>query len=266
MNRYLSILAIISFFNFDLAYSSDYVTKDVIYTGVPVQINVSPGREILLMFSEDVSVRVPDALSDKADVVQIDLRTVSLKSSASFTSDRLIAASSKTTYLFDVSGSPSADKSMVLRLDSPDEIVAQGQAVQEVEPLGFDPQKPRQNPAVVLTRYVAQTLWAPDRLVPSNKEIRRVPVKHAAALPHLIRGARTTNRVLASWQGLGWYVTAVEVVSKSPVKLVIDPRDVRGHFRYITPQHPSIGPSGSESDRTTLYLISEQTFNESMTL
>lgn len=128
-----------------------------------------------------------------------------------------------------------------------------------------------------LTRYAAQQLYAPERLVDGDSAIKRIPVESKTSVP-LIRGGLIETVPIASWQGHGLTVTAVRVrnLSRHSLQLQFDRSDslqaldlsylVRGDWLTATLQHDRLGAMGDETDTTTLYLVSNRSFVESLSL
>ena len=55
-------------------------------------------------------------------------------------------------------------------------------------------------------------------------------------------------------------MTAVRITNLSSIPLELSLEDVRGHWIAATAQHGRIGPVGSETDTTALYLVCERAF------
>ncbi len=124
--------------------------------------------------------------------------------------------------------------------------------------------KTSKNPGYVeLTRFAAQQLYAPARLLKASTRIHRVSVaKHT--MTHLIHGEQIEATPVASWQSGSLYITAVELKNTSDDFINLDPRHLRGEWRTATFQHIRLHPTGSESDTTAVYLISDRPFHEVM--
>lgn len=129
-----------------------------------------------------------------------------------------------------------------------------------------EPQAPRIG-MVMLTRYAAQQLYAPERLaavpVPGivRAAVRRKPVDN------LFRGADggvLEARPVAAWRGGGLWVTAVRLHNAGGSERIVDPRNLRGRWLAATFQHARLGASGSDTDVTCVYLVSAQPFEESL--
>src|SRR3546814_14956845 len=62
-------------------------------------------------------------------------------------------------------------------------------------------------------------------------------------------------RALAAWRLEDQWVTAVSLTNTSARWLDLDPRALQGNFVAATFQHPHLGPAGTPSDTTVLYLV-----------
>ncbi|MCU7801137.1 MAG: DUF3438 family protein [gamma proteobacterium symbiont of Lucinoma myriamae] len=116
---------------------------------------------------------------------------------------------------------------------------------------------------VDLVRFASQQLYAPERLMPSHPSIYRTPLR-VKSLQSLYRGGELQSIPLASWKGAGLYVTAVKIQNKTMADLTLDPRLFRGQWRSRTLQYPGVSRYQSESDTTTVYLVSDRPFHESL--
>jgi integrating conjugative element protein (TIGR03749 family) len=111
---------------------------------------------------------------------------------------------------------------------------------------------------VTLTRFAAQQLYAPARLLKPASGIVRVPVP-TGEFP-LVRGGEVAAHALIGWRSGERYVTAVKLTNASKTPIVLDPRSLRGEWLTAAFQHNRLLPAGSEADTTAAYLISARPF------
>ena len=117
-------------------------------------------------------------------------------------------------------------------------------------------QAQRETPiAVVLTRYAAQNLYAPLRTVEPVAGIGRVNLRRDLVLDTLLPALPVRARALAAWRLEDQWVTAVRLINTSARWFDVDPRALQGNFVAATFQHPNLGPAGTASDTTVLYLV-----------
>lgn len=112
---------------------------------------------------------------------------------------------------------------------------------------------------VQLTRYAAQTVYAPRRLRPSSDGVRSIPMD-SKSIEGLIRGVRTRSRLIGQWRSGDLYVTAVQVTNLEGRSVSLDLEQLRGRWIAAALQHHTVLASGSDYDSTTLYLVCGQPF------
>lgn len=112
---------------------------------------------------------------------------------------------------------------------------------------------------VQLTRHAAQQLYAPRRLAWATPGVHQVEVL-LAPVPALIRGVQADVAPLGQWKSGPLYVTAVRVTNRSQFPMEIPLEQLRGRWLAATPQHGRIGPAGSDTDTTAIYLVCDRPF------
>lgn len=112
---------------------------------------------------------------------------------------------------------------------------------------------------VELTRHAARQLYAPRRLAAAMPGISQVAVS-TEVVPGLLRGAHVEAAPLGQWRSAGLFVTAVRVTNLSRFPLEIPLESMRGRWIAATAQHGRIGPAGSDTDTTAVYLVCERSF------
>ncbi len=127
--------------------------------------------------------------------------------------------------------------------------------------LESDPIRPSVSPApetpipVVLTRYAAQSLYAPLRTVEAVNGLSIVNLRRDLALDTLLPSLPVRATALAAWRLDDEWVTAVRLTNTTAQWLILDPRALQGDFVAATFQHSNMGPVGESSDTTVLYLV-----------
>ena len=112
---------------------------------------------------------------------------------------------------------------------------------------------------VQLTRHAARQLYAPRRLAWTTPGVHQVEVS-LAPVPALIRGVQADVAPLGQWKSGPLFVTAVRVTNRSKFPLEIPLEQLRGRWLAATPQHGRLGPAGSDTDTTALYLVCDRPF------
>jgi len=115
---------------------------------------------------------------------------------------------------------------------------------------------PRQTPiAVVLTRFAAQSLYAPLRTIEPVSGIRRVSLRRDINLETLLPTLPVHATPLAAWRLEDQWVTAVRLTNISDDEVTLDPRVLQGDFLTATFQHHVLGARGTPEDTTVVYLV-----------
>ncbi|KAF0809650.1 hypothetical protein A167_01465 [Alcanivorax sp. S71-1-4] len=108
---------------------------------------------------------------------------------------------------------------------------------------------------VVLTRYAAQSLYAPLRTVEPVNGVVRVNLRRDLALDTLLPTLPVRARALAAWRLEDQWVTAIRLTNTSGRWIDLDPRALQGDFVTATFQHPDLGPAGNSRDTSVVYLV-----------
>ena len=109
--------------------------------------------------------------------------------------------------------------------------------------------------AVVLTRYAAQSLYAPLRTVEPVPGVMRVNLRRDLPLDTLLPTLPVRAQALAAWRLEDQWVTAVRLTHTGSGWIDLDPRILQGDFLTATFQHPTLGPRGTSEDTTVVYLV-----------
>lgn len=107
----------------------------------------------------------------------------------------------------------------------------------------------------VLTRYAAQSLYAPLRTVEPLAGVTPVPLRRDLAVDTLLPTVPVQAVALAAWRLDNYWVTAVKLTHIRNGWIHLDPRSLQGDFIAATFQHPNLGPAGNSTDTTVAYLV-----------
>ena len=222
---------------------NDEVTERVLWKKTPIAVNLSVGKERLVGFPSSVSVGVPPGLASLLRSQSIN-GTLYLTAHQPFEATRVLvrAEGDGPIYVLDVSADVAGPKSPPL---------PELQILEAVPQWGY----------LALTRYAAQQLYAPARLLPSMPGIVRRPVSSVSF--ELVMGGQVEAIPMAAWRAGLYTVTAVELRNKSSRPVVLDPRQLRGSWLAATFQHNRLLPSGDDADSTAVYLVSDRSFEAS---
>ena len=242
----------------------------VLWDKRPISVHLQVGHERLIHFPDDVRYWLPDTVKRQVSVLAAN-GVLYIRAVEPFptTRIRIQGLNNQQIYLLDITASEVAAVS--------DELIVMTKESTRNRSMEATAYKATEDRRIRLTRYAAQQLYAPERLVDGDSAIKRIPVESKMSVP-LIRGGLIEAVPIASWQGHGLTVTAVRVrnLSRQSLQLQFDRSDshqaldlshlVRGDWLTATLQHDRLGAMGEETDTTTLYLVSNRSFVESLSL
>lgn len=110
---------------------------------------------------------------------------------------------------------------------------------------------------VALTRFAAQSLYAPLRTVEPVPGITRVNLRRKLPLDTLLPTLPVHARAIAAWRLDDVWITAVRLSNASTRWLDLDPRALQGNFQTGTFQHSTLAPKGAPDDTTAVYLVTK---------
>ncbi|WP_338523994.1 TIGR03749 family integrating conjugative element protein [Pseudomonas batumici] len=221
---------------------------------MPLAVPLRVGEERVVFIERNVRVGMPSSLQGKLRV-QSAGGALYLLASEPIAPSRLQLqdADDGTLILLDIAAEPNKTGDPPL------------EAMRIVEAVRMPPDSTDDSPAtqsvpstplpVALTRYAAQSLYAPLRTVEPVPGLRAVPLRDDLVLDTLMPELPLAYRALASWRLEDLWVTAVRLRNTSPHWLALDPRRLQGDFVSATYQHPDLGPKGESTDTTVLYLV-----------
>ena len=231
--------------------------QPIVWDKTPIGLTLTVGQERLVQFPGPITVGVPGGLAQLMRVQTVD-DTVYLLAQQPFEATRVIARERDggRTYVLDVSASTDGGQNPPVRItqaaeaNAPDSAAGDANELHGVAALRIG--------YVTLTRFAAQQLYAPARLLEDLPGVMRVPIKPDPVA--LLRGDTVTATPLIAWRADNLYVTAVKLTNRLAVPLVLDPRALRGGWLAATFQHTRLAKHADESDTTVVYLISSLPF------
>lgn len=226
---------------------------------LPLTIPLAVGHERVIFIDRNVRIGLPLSVGERLRV-QSAGGALYLRASAPIEPTRLQLQDADTgeLILIDVSAKTGEEPLEPVRIIEGERLVARDGHADAREPAGTatDPQLPRATPVpVVLTRYAAQSLYAPLRTVEAVRGIMRVNLRRELALDTLLPSLPVRAKALAAWRLEDQSVTAVRLTNTSSRFLDLDPRDLLGDFVAATFQHTELGPAGDPSDTTVVYVV-----------
>lgn len=242
-----------------MVHAEPEVTERIEWNKTPIQLDLKVGHERLVHLPGAVKVGVPASLQPLLRTQSVD-GTVYLLASAPFDATRVMAQSidGGQMFLFDVSASKDGGQTHPVQVY----VKTNGESHAETMDSSMaSHDATAQYSYVALTRFAAQQLYAPARLVQDRPGIVRVPVMREPV--SLMFGGAVDATPLVAWRAGGLYVTAVKLTNRSDQPQTLDPRNLRGTWLTATFQHNRLLATGSDADTTAVYLISARPFEVS---
>lgn len=231
---------------------------------LPLAVPLQVGEERIVFVDRNVRVGVPASVGDRLRV-QSAGGAIYLRASEPIEPTRLQLqdADSGALILLDIAAEPAKDGApplepvRIVEGDAAPQRYGQQQDADTQTPAAEQTRPPRRETpvAVVLTRYAAQSLYAPLRTVEPAPGIMRVNLRRDLALDTLLPTLPVKATALAAWRLEDQWVTAVRLSHTGSGWLDLDPRALQGDFLTATFQHPALGPRGTPEDTTVLYLV-----------
>lgn len=237
-----------------LPLSSAVAVEILRWERLPLAVPLQVGQERVVFIERNVRVGLPASLQGKLRVQSAGGALYLLASEAIAPSRlQLQDADDGTMILLDIAAEPAADGQPALE---PVRIVETARPAprdtDEVSTLRAMPPTPL---PVALTRYAAQSLYAPLRTVEAVPGLDATPLREDLNLDSLLPEQPLSYRALAAWRLEDLWVTAVRLSNRSSGWIELDPRRLQGDFISATFQHPDLGPQGEATDTTVLYLV-----------
>ncbi|WP_372178602.1 TIGR03749 family integrating conjugative element protein [Xanthomonas axonopodis pv. phyllanthi] len=241
---------------------------------MPLAVPLRVGEERVVFIDRNVRVGVPTAIADRLRV-QSAGGAIYLKASEAIAPTRLQLqdADNGALVLIDIAAEPAQDGQAPLEPvriafgDAPGtrygagDRASDGEAGADVPPADTPSSDAAQRlrhetpVAVVLTRYAAQSLYAPLRTVEPARGVTPARLRRGLDLDTLAPALPVRAQALAAWRLDDQWVTAIRLTNTSPRWVDLDPRMLIGDFVAATFQHPGLGPAGDATDTTVLYLV-----------
>jgi integrating conjugative element protein (TIGR03749 family) len=230
---------------------------------VPLVVALHVGQERILFVDRPMRVAVPNAIAEHLRVQSAD-GAIYLRANAPFASARLELQDVDTgvLVLLDVKATELKDGEILepMRIlvgkHTGSESASEPNADSHSDPSELAPPAPTPT-AVLLTRYAAQSLYAPRRTLEPVPGIVPTPVHRMVDLTTLLPALPVTVTLLAAWRLQDHWVTALRLTNLTPTWLRLDPRALQGDFRAATFQHRDLGPQGQSADTTVLYVVTQ---------
>lgn len=235
----------------------------------PISVPLPVGTERLITLPAPAALHVPADMAQVARLEVID-RTIYATALVPFTTIRIVAELIDTGQQIPmdlVAGPGTSSARAELEVFSVDALPAAGNAAAPAASSASTAQPSTAGQPAVdmveLTRHAARQLYAPRRLAWATPGVQQMEVS-TQAVPGLMRGIAVETVPLGQWRAANLYVTAVRVTNRSRFPLELPLEDIRGRWLSATAQHGRIGPAGTDTDTTAVYLVCDRAFDACM--
>ena len=229
-----------------------------VFARLPVRVGLPVLRERLITLPGPAALHVPADIETVARIETID-RTIYVTALVPFAPIRIVAELIEGGQQIPLdlvantqTGAASAELEVFLDKSPTRSAASPSQGSPNEGPPAAD--------MVELTRYASRMLYAPRRLATARTGIQQVQVS-TKPVAGLVRGGLVEAVPLGQWRSAGLYVTAVRVTNKASQPFELPLEHLRGRWIAVTAQHGRIGPAGSETDTTALYLVCDRAFD-----
>lgn len=251
-----SILLIVLLLGFE---SLSHAVEILRWERLPLSVRLVVGQERVILVDRNVRVGMPASLSERLRL-QITGGALYLKASAPIEPTRLQLqdANSGALMLIDiVAEAAAADAAPLEPIRIIDAEAAKARELQASTDtrLQSAPESLLTPVSVALTRYAAQSFYAPLRTIEAVAGLVRVPTPRDLTLDTLLPTLPVQLKAMAGWRLADHWVTAIRITNTEQRWLWLDPRALQGDFVAATFQHADLGPTGDSTDTTMLYLV-----------
>ncbi|MBD3611512.1 MAG: TIGR03749 family integrating conjugative element protein [Hydrogenovibrio crunogenus] len=242
-----------------------FADEHIVWDKAPIELSLSLGEERQVVFPDNIEIGVPGtALNRFKTITSVDNRMF-IEPSVEFKRQRILVKESSSginyvIYLSVKEGSVSLDPIAIIHKENKTKAISKGSPNERIR-ANNNTDNRLLNSYPYLTRYVAQQLYAPQRLIKNNSAIQRISVvkKSFTSLfkctPRSMSCSSIVTTPLVSYKTGRLYASALKVKNVSDYPIDIDPRLIKsdispGALLAATPIHGRLLPSryGSKSE------------------
>ncbi|MGJ8517628.1 TIGR03749 family integrating conjugative element protein [Carnimonas bestiolae] len=228
----------------------------------PLKVDLPVGQERVVMLNRNVRVGLPSSIA-KPDTLRVQSAggAIYLKADKPFDTQRVQLQDVKTSeiILVDLTAKKQGASSEDIK------VVSDSSSSHDGDDKASDAEGDNDKASseatntpipVTLTRYAAQSLYAPERTIENVAGIHRTAMRLPATLPSLLPSLPVAVKPIAAWQKGHYVVTAVRLVNRDPARAFkLDPRWLQGNLYSATFMHPVLGPRGTDGDTTSVFVV-----------
>jgi len=237
--------------------SAAQATELLRWEKLPLALPLVVDQERIVFVDRNVRVGLPASIGNRLRV-QSAAGAIYLLANEPIEPTRLQLqdADTGTVILLDIAAEPAQDGQLPLEpvrileaAPSATQTAADDDSAAATPPMRATPQP------VILTRYAAQSLYAPLRTVEPVPGVMRATLRRDLPLDSLLPTLPVQAQALAAWRLDDLWVSTVRLRNSATHWLDLDPRALQGHFLTATFQHSTLGPNGTPDDTTVVYLV-----------
>jgi integrating conjugative element protein (TIGR03749 family) len=231
-------------------------------TGEPIHIKIPVSREVMITFDNEIQqIGFKQDISNKIQSESIDARWW-LKAKSLLESQKILVKDKNGKIIVFLISSFIANKDTAINKNY--HVVSKKHSINKIKKT---PQQNKKLSLVDITRFAAQQLYAPKRLI-KDIGLNEIPVSTTPV--NIFSCHRSTICVdtiatpIFSYESSDKYISAIKVVNNSNKIFYLDHRDIIGNFIAATFQFEKIDIKNSPADTTVLYVISNQPLEQSL--
>lgn len=267
------LFALLSVFLLQNTFADESFSQYVIWSGAPITIDLSINQKKSLIFEDSIVVGMSPELSNDL-AIKNEAGVLYITAKKQFINKRIIVKNDRDakSIILDLSVVAHADNSdLHIFYDEPDRPSDDNKLLNVPSALKGD------MAYITLTRYAEHQLYAPKRLQENPYHIRFIKnyvskdhgINESNRFDNLFLDESTINIPWGSWQGAGYFVTAVLIRNQLPISLDFSKNIglICGRsdqlFKAVT-FFPNwkIEKAGSSNDTTVAFFISSKPFDE----
>lgn len=229
----------------------------VVWGNEPIAFSVPTGTERLLSFPGKVELNnsSPELTTDKVALLNNN-GTLYITAKKTFKPIRVAVTIVKTgtVILIDLSGVSNGSNASVSVLLASNTASGNSTSTQSTSSLNY----------ASMMRFAITNLYSPARLMINDDRFSRTPMYTSRSVS-LVINSRVLAMPLISWTAGDLTITAVLLKNTEHHKVWISPYQLKGAW-LASSLYPTryLDPANSTHDRTTLFLISSQPFNDAL--
>ena len=242
------------------SWAEDDLPVRTVWDGNPIRINLAVGQERRVVFGQDVWTDIDQSIDPVLRTTVVN-NTIYFLAEEAFETTRIMVGEENNPsniYLIDITAKEGDTSGYADLIISREQETLQNEATQS-NIASTEVQRPR---LAEMIQFAARELYAPERLRLQDNRLTLTPISKEEV--SLYRGAYVLTTPLASWRHANIYVTALSIKNLGSDPVQLKNTKIRGSFLMGGFQHYRLGPKNSSSESTTLYLVSQGPFWESV--